>query len=202
MKRILGLFLLLLTPYAQAGLVSGNDIIAAVSLRANSVENTQQQAFDEKQSVVLTRDIMVDGGLIISEGTKVDSQIIFLNTPGNVFKRDTQRWGFDGQVLGVMSDFRAELLNGNNDLFASFDDYFADIGGWPSNALGLETEYHDAYTIDGSFLDLTMNVKQRGDWIRVITLSAVPIPASIWLFGTGLLGFVGMRKKNALSAVR
>jgi len=41
-----------------------------------------------------------------------------------------------------------------------------------------------------------MEVTEPGDWIRVITASAVPIPAAIWLFGSALLGFVGMRRRS------
>jgi hypothetical protein len=33
-----------------------------------------------------------------------------------------------------------------------------------------------------------------------ITFSAVPIPAAIWLFGTALIGFVGMSRRTSVKA--
>jgi hypothetical protein len=52
-----------------------------------------------------------------------------------------------------------------------------------------------------SLLDdnITNIVTEPGDWIRVITASAVPVPAAVWLFGTALLGFIGMSRKTNVS---
>ena len=37
-----------------------------------------------------------------------------------------------------------------------------------------------------------------GDWEGTVTLQAVPIPAAVWLFGSGLLGLAGIaRRKKA-----
>jgi hypothetical protein len=198
MKKIIGLFsILLLSFQAQAALVSGPDIIAAVSVQEDSPTNTAQQAFNEKQSVLLGNAITVDGGTIVS-GTLVDSHLIFLNTQGGTRKDDSQRWGFDGAILGVMSNKSGSFMNDTNSLFAAFNDYFTNGSSLPFNAAGLEQNNintGDGYFIDGLFLDLRMVVTEPGDWIRVITASAVPLPAAAFLFAPALLGFMGLRRR-------
>jgi hypothetical protein len=201
MKKIIGLLpILLLSFQAQAALVSGPDIIAAVSVQEDSPTNTAQQAFNEKQSVLLGSAINVDGGTIAA-GTLVDSHLIFLNTQGSTRKDDAQTWGFDGAILGVMSDSTGSLMNNTNNLFAAFNDYFTlPLGGstLPFNAAGLEQNdisTGDGYFINGLLLDLRMVVTEPGDWIRVITASAVPLPAAAFLFAPALLGFIGLRRK-------
>ena len=32
--------------------------------------------------------------------------------------------------------------------------------------------------------------------VHTSSVSAVPVPAAFWMFGTGLLGFIGMRKSS------
>lgn len=182
---------LLFAVQSQAALVSGPDIIAAVSIQEDSPVNTAQQAFDEKQSVLLTRDITVDGG-IISKGTVVDSHIIFLNTRGGTFATDTQRWTFASNVLGVMSNYTGSLMNDSNDLFAAFNDYFSAGSSLPFAAAGLEG--NDSYNFFGNTIEVTMSVTEPGDWIRVLT-AQVPVPAAVWLFLPALLGFMGLRRK-------
>jgi len=67
----------------------------------------------------------------------------------------------------------------------------------PYSARGMEGA--DAYIIAGSTLLVGMGVSQPGDWIRVVTLSAIPLPAALPLYGAGLalMGFLGWRKKKA-----
>jgi len=44
--------------------------------------------------------------------------------------------------------------------------------------------------------DFNHNSNHRGHWLVRETLSPVPVPAAIWLFGTGLLGLIGFRKRR------
>jgi hypothetical protein len=39
-----------------------------------------------------------------------------------------------------------------------------------------------------------------GDWQTTISLTAVPVPAAVWLFGSGLLGLAGVARRNRASA--
>ncbi|PHS69736.1 MAG: hypothetical protein COB23_05595 [Methylophaga sp.] len=194
-KTILILTALLFSVQAQAALVGtlGGKIIGAVSIQEDSPTNRRQQGFDEQQGVLLTKMIKVDGGFI-AKGTKVDSHIIFFNTKGNKYGASKALWKFDGQILGVMSDKKGRLMNKTNDIFAAFDDYFTTGKSLPFNAAGMEGR--DGYFINAMVLGVFMEVTEPGDWIRVITASAVPIPAAIWLFGSALLGFVGMRRRS------
>ncbi|OUR71356.1 hypothetical protein A9Q78_09890 [Methylophaga sp. 41_12_T18] len=202
MKRFVVLLTALLLSFqTHAALVShaGADIIAAVSVQEDSPINTHQQGFNEKQSVYLTSAINVDGGTIAA-GQTVDSHLIFLNSKssGNNYIDDSQQWKFDGAILGVMSNKSGSLMNATNGLFAAFNNYFTTGSSLPFNAAGLEQNNiltGDGYFINGLLLDVRMEVTEPGDWIRVITASAVPVPAAILLFAPALLGFLGLRRK-------
>lgn len=197
-KIILFASALLMSFQAQAAIVSGPDIIAAVSVQEDSPTNTAQQGFDELQGVVLSRTINVDGGTI-AKGTKVDSHLIFLNTQGGTRADDRKRWVFSGDIIGVMSNESGSLMNDSNDLLAAFNDYFTTGSSLPFNAAGLEQNNiatGDGYTVLGAVLDLRMVVTEPGDWIRVVTVSEVPVPAALWLFSPALMGFLGLRRKS------
>jgi len=197
-KIILFASALLMSFQARAAIVSGPDIIAAVSVQEDSPTNTAQQGFDELQGVVLSRTINVDGGTI-AKGTKVDSHLIFLNTQGGTRADDRKRWVFSGDIIGVMSNESGSLMNDSNDLLAAFNDYFTTGSSLPFNAAGLEQNNiatGDGYTVLGAVLDLRMVVTEPGDWIRVVTVSEVPVPAALWLFAPALMGFLGLRRKS------
>jgi hypothetical protein len=198
MKKIILLAsALLLSAQAQAAIVNGPDIIAAVSVQEDSPTNTAQQGFNEQQGVVLSRDITVDGGTI-AKGTRVDSHLIFLNTSGNTRADDAQKWLFSGNIIGVMSNKSGSLMNDSNDLLAAFNNYFTTGSSLPFNAAGLEQNNiatGDGYLVSGALLGLRMVVTEPGDWIRVVTVSEVPVPAALFLFAPALLGFLGLRKK-------
>ena len=102
-----------------------------------------------------------------------------------------------------MSNKSGSLMNDTNSLFA-IGAYFNDGGSsLPFAAAGLEQNNiltGDGYVINGLLLNLRMEVTEPGDWIRVITASAVPVPAALFLFGPALLGFMGLRRKAKLSA--
>ncbi len=194
-KFIFLLSALLLSAQAHAALVSvtgAGEIIAAVSVQEDSPTNTQQQGFNEQQGVLLTSDVNVDGG-VVTAGTRVDSQLIFLNSQGDTLIDTNASWTFDGVIVGVMSDRNGTLMTASDSLFAAFNDYFTTGTSAPFGAQGLEGA--DAYTVSGNTLDLRMLVTEPGDWIRVLTVSEVPVPAALFLFAPALLGFLGLRRK-------
>lgn len=149
--------------------------------------NTGQQGFTERRGVLLTSDLMVDGG-VVAAGTRVDSHMIFLNAPAGVgqISHRLVDWTFDGNVLGVMSD-----LNGNLEVAST------PLLGLPAVtypiaafiARGLEPNTIDGTSIQAAnVLRVTMEVQQPGDWIRVVTLSEIPEPATLALLVPAMLG--------------
>jgi hypothetical protein len=201
-KIVLFASALLMSFQAQAAIVSvsgdGEHVLAGFTVHEDTPTNTLQQGFNEKQSHILTKDITHDGG-VISKGTRVDSHLIFLNTKGKKPAVDTTaKWTFSGDVIGVMSDYIGQFLKDSNSELSNFNNFT--IGkSLTFNAAGLEGNF-DGYVITGNMLDLKMRVTEPGDWIRVITVSEVPVPAALWLFAPALMGFLGLRRKSKLEA--
>ncbi len=192
---------LLLSTQAQSAIMSvsgAGSIILPVSVQEDTPTNSQQEGFDEQQGVVLSSAINIDGGTIAA-GTRVDSHLIFLNTQGNTRADATAQWTFSGDILGVMSQSNGAQLDDSNSQLAFFNDYFTTGSSLPFSAAGLESNNmatNDGYMFSGATLDLRMVVTEPGDWIRVVTVSEVPVPAALWLFAPALMGFLGLRRKN------
>ena len=182
---------------AILGASEGGTIIDAPNNTAvGRAESTLMQGFDEKQNFLLQEDLQVDFGQIIEAGTLVNSQMIFLDTPGNSRVRQSVEWLFDGEILGVISDPNGNLEAASNFLGAEKTQY----NNSQIRARGLESG--ETYTVDGNKLSLTMTVTSPGDWIRVVTKAepqAVPEPASVLsLLAVGAFGTASTlkRKKN------
>lgn len=179
-------------------------IAAPADVNDDAAINTGQQGFNEAQGIVTALAYDTDQGTIAA-GTRVDSHMIFLNSRGNTaLSHFNIRWEFSGSILGVMAN-----IGGSHEAASS-----AELGAagttYPSafGNRGLEGSYidgpfgtNDAYSIAGNFLTLSMKVTEPGDWIRIVTVSAVPLPAALPLYAAGvaLLGFMGWRKRKALS---
>ena len=156
----------------EAGLTGGPAIIPAppsVIDDPPGATNTAQQAFNERQGVVLPAPLEVDpGGAFIPAGTVVDSHMIFLNTIGNVFATDQNVvWTFDGPIVGVMS-------NGNGSLEVASSGLLGAVGTtYPPATFGARgLESNDSYLVGpANTITVSMLVTEPGDWIRVVTLA-------------------------------
>jgi len=177
---ILAIVLIAMTGQAKAVLVTGPDIITAPSSVVNNAaeggaENDHQQGFNEKQGVLLTEPLAVDSGTIAA-GKRVNSHMIFLNTPGLEPASDQGKvWTFDGPVLGVMSDSYGELE------FASTPILGAPGTTYPDHAFfarGFDNSF-DGYAVDGNEITVSMQVVEPGDWIRVVTAPAIEVGIDI-----------------------
>jgi hypothetical protein len=189
------LFLALTSFQSHALLISGQDIITAPAYAIDDppgAVNDHQQAFDERQNVLLASDLNVDGGLI-SSGSMVNSHMIFLNSLGSVAIADLGvRWGFDGIILGVMSDTGGNLEANSSALLGAVGTVY------PSSFSLRGMESNDSYLVSGSIIEVNMSVVEPGDWIRVITAAtSVPEPSTVVLMGLGLAGLGFSRRKKA-----
>jgi hypothetical protein len=138
--------------------------------------STHMLGFDERQNVVLSKDLGVDNG-VIPKGTRVDSHMILYNTPEEALGSYAQNeWVFSGSVLGVMSDTDGLYEAASNDILG------APGTSYPVDGFFLRGfEENDGYDgVGTSHLRIWMTVWQPGDWIRVITrpgpIATRPIP--------------------------
>lgn len=164
---ILALALIAMAGQANAALTGGPDIIlapASVEDDAPGAENTNQQAFNEQQGVLLAAAVDVDGGSIPA-GTWVNSHMIFLNTASGSASDLDKVWTFDGPVLGVMSDRGGALEAASSSILGASGTTYPGAFG----LRGLEGNGNDGYVVAGSQITVSMNVAEPGDWIRVVT---------------------------------
>ena len=208
-KFLILLSALLLSAQAQAALVgvlNQGEIVAPLTVQEDSVLSHNgidylQFGFNETQGVVLNRTIDVRGGTI-AKGTRVDSHLIFLNSKGKEDVTRTATWEFSGEIIGVMTDSLGKDMAATNDLF-QYGTYFQEVTTHDPiasqqwfNALGLEGVDYANIVGGGNFLRVNMRVTEPGDWIRVLTVSEVPVPAALFMFAPALLGFLGLRRKT------
>ena len=105
---------------------------------------------------------------------------------------------FDGLILGVMSD-RGGTLEAASSSFlgAAGTTYPGAFGARGMEGGPLDGLFdNDWYATSGMSIRLGMRVTEPGDWIRVVTVSAVPVPASMLLFGTALAGLGGLSARR------
>ncbi len=201
-------------PTSSAGAGNTGEIIGApTDVLDDFTFNTRMQGFDETQGVTTSSAYSMyvnDGRSVgtLAAGMRVDSHMIFLNGAGNgLLTHEGVVWEFNGEILGVMADYSGNHeAASSGELGAAMTNYaVADPGGdgdaAPFAARGMETGgiYADLFSgIGTNFLTVSMFVTEPGDWIRVVTVSAVPLPAALPLYGAGvaLLGFMGWRKRR------
>ena len=172
-------------------------------LTLNALESDQYiRVFDESQNIPLGGDLYVNhlvtgGGTFYSEaflsdgyipqGTEVNSHLVHFDpTEG---KRLSGSITFSEIIIGVI------ISNGDNELENSDFLGTSKFSDENSRGLGLGWWWHDNFTISDDLKELTVSLYASTvmDEVRVIT--AVPIPATFLLFGSGLLGLVGLRRR-------
>ena len=93
-------------------------------------------------------------------------------------------WGFDDDENSTMTD-DTFIYSGRSILFRPDNDLW--LGGYltaPGTYIG---------SVNGNYFNNVFN----GDALLTITdTNTVPIPAAVWLFGSGLIGLVGFAKRK------
>lgn len=180
----------------------------------DAVTNRSMEGFDEAQGVVTSVAHAIDGGGSIAAGTLVDSHMIFLNSAGTAaLSHFSVDWTFGGAIIGIMSDSGGTReANSTFELGAAGTNYTVVSGtsgpAAPFPARGMEGNDgtgagpfpNDGYMLMApNVLRVGMSVTEPGDWIRVVTVSDIPVPATLPLIGTALigLGWLGRRRRRS-----
>lgn len=153
------------------------------------VGNNHQQsnnlfAFNENQAVTLAADV---GG--VTAGTVVDSHYVFFD-PGPS-RRAIGYVDFNSEILGVLIT-RADMDATDGLLGLGSVNYVS------VNLRGLENA--DSFNVVGNRLNIDWTASRPGDYVRVLTATAVPEPAT-WAMLIGGFGMVGgaMRRRRKMT---
>jgi len=104
---------------------------------------------------------------------------------------------------GVSGSSISDIHNSNYDLFDNIQSSGAGTGitYWSGTIVSTNINANTAwiFSFEDGQQSVTSTVNQRFIWaVHDGDVSAVPVPAAVWLFGTGLIGLAGLarRKKN------
>lgn len=104
----------------------------------------------------------------------------------------------DGSGLGEDASEKAEIVNieGNNGLFSA-----TEIGKYGWYDLGLDVTKYLLADLNSVFQAKVQPSVNRDFYFKnaklVVDYQVVPIPAAVWLFGSALVGLIGMKRKSA-----
>jgi hypothetical protein len=176
--------------WAATGVTSGSAAWTGGSLSLSGDSFSARWMLSQMGDQYIT-DIFIDAGL---------GDTVFDRTFGSGFGSDGSARGKDfsvtlgGSPYDITTTYSGAVGIGDavpvGDLFRYALIDFVSLG----QAFGGSTGVGGASL---SFLQDTDNLTFDGD----ISASAVPVPAAIWLFGTALLGFVGMSRKTKVSGL-
>ena len=182
------------------------DTPASVLLHAKE-SNDQIIIFDELQGFTLTDNVALDITLpgtytpdsftpgTASSGTTVDVHLIHFDPVGSPANpiRLQGNVTFGADILGVIvfdsSLYGSDWLGNPNTTYPSVSHgYFTQRGPEfkPQDYLTLS---EDMRTLSVDFL-----TQDKLDEVRIIT-SPIPLPSAVWLLGSGLIAFAGVRRK-------
>jgi hypothetical protein len=166
----------------------------------NTFQDPNLYGFDEGQNIDITVDLNIDvladglggssGSGILASGSTVASHYIFFDPNANTTQTGTVT--FDSQIFGIITS------TGN----LSASDFLINTGVTYLNPTlrGLESDT-DTVTITGlNSINVDWFAGTPGDYIRVLTDfspgAVVPVPAAVWLFGSGLVGLLGIARRK------
>jgi len=188
---------------AFAAIVGTSGDVALIApppdVRDDALEsNDEIRVFTEKQNTLLGEDLSVDMTLpgstitpgIVFAGTQVDSYFVHFDGVGNTSQSAFGSITFDRAIIGVI--FTDASLDSSDPVVGNLATIY------PTGLQGRATGHGiDDITLSEDFRNLSFNMEVNPwvDQIRILT--SVPIPAATWLFGSGLLGLVGIARRKA-----
>lgn len=154
--------------------------------------------FDEGQNINILNDLNVEvladgmggssGAGVIAAGTVVASHYIFFDPLNFVSQIGTVT--FDSDILGILTSVGS--LNASDSLLNTGVTYL-------NPALrGLESG-DNVSILSLKMIEVDWSASTPGDYVRVLTAfspSAVPVPAAIWLFGSAIVGLIGLKRRK------
>lgn len=119
---------------------------------------------------------------------------------------------FDDSVLDINGDGTISFGSGSGntmtiivgtETYTASDDIDFAGGGDPNITLSSFTTLDDFdflasdYSFNSNFTSFDDFGNMFGDWRTTITTQVVPVPAAVWLFGSGLIGLAGIARRKA-----
>ncbi len=96
-----------------------------------------------------------------------------------------------GETYDLIDGLNSPVLSFNNGTAVSFD--FTIFDNNPTDILEPGV---DAIIFSGG-IDLVQAASKGSIYTGTLTISSVPLPASAWLFASGLIGLVGMQRRKS-----
>ncbi|MFK7886489.1 MAG: VPLPA-CTERM sorting domain-containing protein [Gammaproteobacteria bacterium] len=145
-------------------------------------------------------DVTLAGGIVLEDfGVIVGDDVELLGGDAST------AWGgflFVGESIDIGADtismaFDLPLGDGGMLTFSDLD-FGAGIGGVTlTSTIPAVQQANVSFTSDSITLDLSAWFAEGGGGTLDLQLQAVPVPAAVWLFGSALLGFGGLRRRKA-----
>lgn len=129
---------------------------------------------------------------------------------GVIFGSNDSTWDGVNDFNLVLQSGVLDINNGSVDVNLSLLtslDFFLGGEGIENDFLGIyrEVDFFNTVTINqfkgfnasGELIDLSSVIGSDGLAFDTLRVATVPVPAAVWLFGTGLIGLVGMGRKSS-----
>lgn len=169
-----------------SGVASGLLLLSSASASASLI--------GDLVDITLTGGIQLqDTGVLVTDGVEI---------VGGDGSTDFGGFLFVGESIDIGADFiliSLDLPLGADGMLTFSDlDFGAGIGdvSLMSTVLSV-TQDSVSFTSDSITLDLSGWFDEGGPGVLALELTAVPVPAAVWLFGSALLGLGGLSRRNA-----
>jgi len=131
---------------------------------------------------ILSGDLSIYGGLRWDEfvydngsANRVSTFIIIKGADGTIYRNDN--------TLGPVGVWNSRFVS------------FSDPNQWTLNS-GTATFSNTISNVDALFISMDTSVSAGGRESGIDNVSTIPIPAAVWLFGSGLIGLIGIARRK------